>query len=43
MLHARMDKFAKLPPITGKRASPQPNMTSVSDGGVSGDGPQQKT
>ncbi len=27
MLHERMDKFAKLPPIMGKRAAPNPNMT----------------
>ncbi len=43
MLNERMNKFAKLPPITGKRPSPQPNMTSASDTGASGDGIQQKT
>ncbi len=43
MLHERMDKFAKLPPITGKRPSPEPNMTSVPDVGSSGDGTHQKS
>jgi putative FmdB family regulatory protein len=31
MYNERMDKFAKLPPLTGKRAMPPPNMTSESD------------
>ena len=30
-LNQRMDKFSKLPPLTGKRAAPAPNMTSDSD------------
>jgi len=31
MYNERMDKFAKLPPLTGKRAAPAPNVTSASD------------
>lgn len=42
MLNERKDRFAKLPPLTGKRASPPPNMTFASgpDGtsSSSGDG-----
>ncbi len=38
MLGERMDKFAKLPPIVGKRANTPPNMTSASDSSSSGDG-----
>ena len=32
-LNQRMDNFAKLPPMTGKRAAPAPNITSDSDPG----------
>ncbi len=36
MLNERKDKFAKLPPLTGQRATPAPNMTfSGQDGGAS--------
>ncbi len=38
MLNERMHKFAKLPPLTGKRAAPPPNVTGPtgsSDGGSS--------
>jgi putative FmdB family regulatory protein len=31
MYNERMDRFAKLPPLTGKRNAPPPNMTSDSD------------
>ncbi len=31
MYNERMDKFAKLPPLTGKRAAPAPNISSESD------------
>ena len=31
MYNERMDKFAKLPPLTGKRDTPPPNITSESD------------
>ena len=36
MLNDRMSKFSKLPPLTGKRNAPPPNMTMPSDAG--GDG-----
>lgn len=29
MLHERMEKFAKLPPLTGQRAAVTPNMTGA--------------
>ena len=32
MLNERNHKFSKLPPLTGKRPSPPPNMTHESDG-----------
>ncbi|MEW6542188.1 MAG: zinc ribbon domain-containing protein [Nitrospirota bacterium] len=35
MLNERMNKFSKLPPLSGKRATPQPNVTSDSGGGES--------
>jgi len=31
MYNERMDKFAKLPPLTGRRNTPPPNVTSESD------------
>lgn len=35
MYNERMDKFAKLPPITGARATPPPpNMSQASDSGA---------
>ncbi len=36
MLNERKDKFAKLPPLTGRRASPAPNLT-VEGGPPQGD------
>lgn len=35
MLNERMSKFSKLPPLTGKRNSPPPNMTMPPTGGTS--------
>ncbi len=37
MLHERMDKLGKLPPIMGKRALPTPDTTAVSDSGSTGE------
>lgn len=36
MYNERMDKFSKLPPLTGKRAVPPPPNTSESDPGSGG-------
>ena len=36
MLNERMDKFAKLPPIMGRRAAPNPNMTGGNTGSPDG-------
>ena len=36
MLNERMSKFSKLPPLTGKRNSPPPNMTMPPDGSGAG-------
>jgi putative FmdB family regulatory protein len=36
MLNERMSKFAKLPPLGGKRNAPPPNMTMPPDVGTSG-------
>lgn len=36
MYNERMDKFSKLPPLTGKRAVPPPPNTSESDSGSGG-------
>ncbi|HET9960994.1 MAG TPA: zinc ribbon domain-containing protein [Nitrospiraceae bacterium] len=41
MLNERMDKFAKLPPIAGRRTNIQPNMTSPSDAPDSSQGSSQ--
>ncbi len=38
MLNERMDKFKKLPPMMGKRASLNPNVSNPSGSGSSGDG-----
>ncbi len=38
MLNERMDKLKKLPPMLGKRANLNPNMTNPSGSGSSGDG-----
>ncbi len=38
MLNERMDKFGKLPPMYGKRASFLPNTPSSGDSGSSGGG-----
>lgn len=39
MLNERKDKFAKLPPLTGKRATPEPNITSPGSDGAASGGP----
>ncbi|MBX3235663.1 MAG: zinc ribbon domain-containing protein [Nitrospiraceae bacterium] len=36
MLNERMDKFAKLPPIVGRRAAVNPNMTGGESGSSDG-------
>ena len=38
MLNQRMDKFKKLPPIFGRRASMTPNVSTPSGGSSGGDG-----
>jgi putative FmdB family regulatory protein len=37
MLNERMDKFGKLPPLSGRRQMPSPNVTSDAKSGASSD------